>query len=84
MFKCTIQKAGYDFDKMNDAGNVTFPSFCDMIDSFPWLSEMEKANQMQGFLLRRWLLRMKTMDVVYGSRYLVARKNMISWSDMFV
>lgn len=49
MFRCTIQKAGYAFDKMDDAGTVLLSSFLDMLDKFPWLQELEKANEMKGF-----------------------------------
>jgi len=47
MLECTIQRAGYDQDQFDRAGQMDFSGFTAVFDAFPWMAELEKYHQLQ-------------------------------------
>jgi len=46
--RCNIQHAGYDFDKYDDLGDVSYSSFIDIFHNFPWQDEIEIRDAHDG------------------------------------
>ena len=40
-----IQRGGYAFDQSDEMGNINFHDFIAVINKFPWVEEIEKANK---------------------------------------
>ncbi len=45
-FTWNIQLAGYSHDQADQKGKTNFNDFINEFDSFPWLDQIEKANQL--------------------------------------
>ena len=43
-FTYNIQWAGYPFDKYDEKGSVTYEKFVKEFESFPWATQVGKAN----------------------------------------
>lgn len=43
-FTWNIQLAGYDFQKYDEKGEITYDKFISEIEKFPWIEQMEKWN----------------------------------------
>ncbi len=46
-FTWNIQLAGYNHDQADQKGETNYNDFLNEFDSFPWLDQIEKANQFQ-------------------------------------
>ncbi len=47
-FQLNIQHGGALFDKSEDKGAIDYPGFIKILDRYPWLNEIEKANANQN------------------------------------
>ena len=47
MFSYAIQKAGFDFDEVEQQGAVDLPGFLSAIDQFPWRAQHQQWDEQQ-------------------------------------
>jgi len=46
-FTWNIQKAGYDFDKVDEMGKINFENYLMEFENFPWIEQLEFINKTQ-------------------------------------